>query len=92
MLSSAARLAGPSSSPRRASCLVATSFLARASTARPLSVSTRMWARRSLVERIRASGDMDMVLEPKNVMTEADLKTFLKEADDEHFVREFVAK
>ncbi|HVK11012.1 MAG TPA: hypothetical protein VM597_19745 [Gemmataceae bacterium] len=45
-----------------------------------------------LVERIRVSGDMDMVLEPKNVLTEADLKAFLKEADDEHFVREFVAK
>ena len=51
--SSAARLAGPSNSLRRASCLVATSFLARASTARPLSVSIRMWERRSLVERIR---------------------------------------
>ena len=45
-----------------------------------------------LVERIRASGDMDMVLQPKNVLTEADLKEFLKEADDEHFEREFVAK
>jgi hypothetical protein len=45
-----------------------------------------------LVDRIRVSGDMDMVLEPKNVLTEADLKAFLKEADDEHYVREFVAK
>ena len=51
--SSATRSAGPSNSLRRASCLVATSFLARASTARPLSVSIRMWERRSLVERIR---------------------------------------
>src|SRR5437868_1382945 len=52
--SNATRLAGPSNSFSRASCLVATSFLARASTARPLSVRTRMWERRSLVERIRA--------------------------------------
>ena len=53
MPSNAARLAGPSNSLSRASCLLATSFLARASTARPLSVSTRMCERRSLVERIR---------------------------------------
>ena len=52
--SSATRLAGPSNSLSRASCLVATSFLARASTALPLSVRTRMCERRSLVERIRA--------------------------------------
>ena len=52
--SSATRLAGPSNSLSRASCLLATSFLARASTALPLSVRTRMCERRSLVERIRA--------------------------------------
>ncbi|MGY3371519.1 diguanylate cyclase (GGDEF)-like protein [Bradyrhizobium sp. GM2.4] len=52
--SRASRLDGPSSSFSRASCLVATSFLARASTALPLSVSTKMCERRSLVERIRA--------------------------------------
>ena len=52
--SRATRLAGPSNSLSRASCLLATSFLARASTALPLSVRTRMCERRSLVERIRA--------------------------------------
>ena len=52
--SSAARLAGPSSSFSRASCLLATSRFARASTARPLSVSSRICERRSLGERMRA--------------------------------------
>jgi hypothetical protein len=46
-----------------------------------------MW----LVERIRPAGDMDMVLEPKNVMTPADLDAFTKDADPEH-LREFAAK
>jgi hypothetical protein len=41
------------------------------------------------VERIRASGDMDMVLEPKNLLSEADLKAFKKEAEPE-YLREFV--
>ena len=46
-----------------------------------------MW----LVERIRAAGDMDMVLEPKNVMTQAELDKFTKSAEPEH-LREFTAK
>ena len=51
--SRATRLAGPSNSLSRASCLLATSFLARQH--RPsLSVRTRMCERRSLVERILA--------------------------------------
>ncbi len=49
--SRAARRGWPGPAPRSAAprCLLATSFLARASTARPLSVRTRMCERRSLV-------------------------------------------
>lgn len=46
-----------------------------------------MW----LVERIRPAGDMDMVLEPKNVMTPADLDKFTQDAEPEH-LREFAAR
>jgi hypothetical protein len=46
-----------------------------------------MW----LVERIRAAGDMDMVLEPKNVMSQTDLDRFTKTAEPE-YLREFTAK
>ena len=46
-----------------------------------------MW----LCERIRQSGDMDMVLDPKNVMAKADLDKFTKTADEAH-LREFTAK
>jgi hypothetical protein len=46
-----------------------------------------MW----LAERIRQAGDMDMVLEPKNVMTHADLDRFTKSAEPE-LLREFTAK
>ena len=49
--------------------------------------SKDMW----LVERIRPSGDMDMVLEPKNVLSQADLDKFTKTAEPEH-LREFTAK
>jgi hypothetical protein len=51
---SAARLAGPGNSLRRASCLEATSFFARASIALPLSLGIKMRERRSLAERARA--------------------------------------
>jgi hypothetical protein len=46
-----------------------------------------MW----MVERIRAAGDMDMVLEPKNVMTQAELDKFTKTAEPE-YLREFTGK
>jgi Tim44-like domain len=44
---------------------------------------------RWLVERIRSSEDMDRVLEPKNVLVQADLDKFAKSANPEH-LREFV--
>ena len=44
-----------------------------------------------LVERIRPAGDMDRILEAKNVMAQVDLEEFTKDADPE-FKREFVAK
>jgi hypothetical protein len=46
---------------------------------------------RWLVDRIRSSGDMDRVIEVKNVLTQADLDKFAKNANPEH-LREFVAK
>jgi len=46
---------------------------------------------RWLVERIRSSGDMDRVLNAKNVMTQVDLDAFAKIADPEH-LREFVIR
>ena len=49
--------------------------------------SKDMW----LAERIRPSGDMDMVLEPKNVLSKADLDKFTKTAEPE-LLREFTAK
>src|SRR5262245_16834685 len=51
---SAARSASPSSALSRASCLVATSRLARARIERPLSVNITMCERRSWGERTRA--------------------------------------
>jgi len=44
-----------------------------------------------LVERIQSSEAMDRVLEPKNVLAQADLDAFTKKADPEH-LREFVGK
>jgi predicted lipid-binding transport protein (Tim44 family) len=44
---------------------------------------------RWLVERVYASGDMDRVIGPKNVLTEADLAKFTKTAD-EAYLREFL--
>jgi hypothetical protein len=44
-----------------------------------------------LVERIREAGDMDVVLEHKNVMTPTDMAAFSKKAD-EAFLREFAEK
>jgi hypothetical protein len=41
-----------------------------------------------LVERIREAGDMDVVLEHKNVLTPKDLAAFSKKADEAH-LREF---
>lgn len=46
---------------------------------------------RWIVERIRSAGDMDRVLESKNVMAAVDLEEFSKDLDEE-FTREFVAK
>jgi|SRR5262245_38274908 len=46
---------------------------------------------RWLVERVRPSGDMDMILDAKNVMTKADLDKLAKEVEEE-LLREFVAK
>jgi len=46
---------------------------------------------RWLVERIRTSEDMDRVLEPKNVLVQAELDKFAKKADPEH-MREFVGQ
>jgi hypothetical protein len=46
---------------------------------------------RWLVERVYQSGDMDRVLAPKNVLTEADLAKFTKTAD-EAYLREYEAK
>jgi predicted lipid-binding transport protein (Tim44 family) len=45
---------------------------------------------RWLVERIRPAGDMDRVLDPKNVLAQTDLDKFAKTADPEH-LKEFVA-
>lgn len=44
-----------------------------------------------IVDRIRPSGDMDRVLEAKNVLAAADLQQFAQETDEVH-LREFVAK
>ena len=44
-----------------------------------------------LVKRIREAGDMDMVLEHKNVMTPKDMAAFSKKADEAH-LREFAEK
>jgi hypothetical protein len=41
-----------------------------------------------LVERIREAGDMDVVLERKNVLTPKNLAAFSKKADEDH-LREF---
>jgi hypothetical protein len=46
---------------------------------------------RWLVERVRPSGDMDMILDAKNVMAKADLDKFAKDVEEE-LLREFVAK
>jgi Tim44-like domain len=46
---------------------------------------------RWLVERIRSSEDMDRVLEPKNVLVQAELDKFAKKAEPEH-LREFVGQ
>jgi predicted lipid-binding transport protein (Tim44 family) len=46
---------------------------------------------RWIVERIRPSGDMDTVLNAKNIMTHADLDRFAKQADEE-YLREFDAR
>jgi predicted lipid-binding transport protein (Tim44 family) len=46
---------------------------------------------RWLLGRVRPAGDMDRILEAKNVLAQADLKEFAKDADEE-CLREFVAK
>ena len=45
---------------------------------------------RWLVERIRPAGDMDRILDPKNVLSQSDLAKFAKSADPEH-LKQFVA-
>jgi predicted lipid-binding transport protein (Tim44 family) len=44
-----------------------------------------------LVERIRPSGDMDVVLKPKNLLSVSDYAQFAKEAEEEH-LKEYIAK